>query len=186
MCLNTRGGVRYAPLCVISFSLFTPKKPKDEQLLSACYEELQSPPDRLRWCRCRAGLIQREVAERVGVHRDTYMKMENGEVDYWPQLVVDKLAELYRIPMEDLLDDYNCFLNDKYDIFMKALYSEAPLDTEEDSEDSVVPAWLMQMRQKVRERMEACQSVADDFGDDGVETIDVGPELADLLDDDAD
>lgn len=110
MCLNTRGGVRYAPLCVISFSLFTPKKPKDEQLLSACYEELQSPPDRLRWCRCRAGLIQREVAERVGVHRDTYMKMENGEVDYWPQLVVDKLAELYRIPMEDLLDDYNCFL----------------------------------------------------------------------------
>ena len=77
-------------------------------------------------------------------------------------------------------------LNDEYDIFMKALYSEAPLDTEEDSEDSVVPAWLMQMRQKVRERMEACQSVADDFGDDGVETIDVGPELADLLDDDAD
>ena len=77
-------------------------------------------------------------------------------------------------------------LNDEYDIFMKALYSEAPLDTEEDSEDSVVPTWLMQMRQKVRERMEACQSVADDFGDDGVETIDVGPELADLLDDDAD
>lgn len=35
---------------------------------------------------------------------------EVGYVDYYPKEIVDKLAELYQIPADDLLDDYSRFL----------------------------------------------------------------------------
>mgnify|MGYP002231151658 CR=1 FL=1 len=56
------------------------------------------------------GLMQKEVAELIGISRGHYIDFEVGYVDYYPKEIVDKLAELYGVPVDDLLDDYNRFL----------------------------------------------------------------------------
>ena len=56
------------------------------------------------------GLMQKEVAELIGISRGHYIDFEVGYVDYYPKKIVDKLAALYKIPVDDLLDDYNRFL----------------------------------------------------------------------------
>lgn len=68
------------------------------------------PYERMRWCRYRAGLLQKEVAARVGVSRSVYMDMESGLIDYWQKETVDKLAKLFGVPPEKLLDAYQFFL----------------------------------------------------------------------------
>ena len=50
------------------------------------------------------------MAEQIGVKRTHYIEFETGNVDYYPKEIVDKLAGLYQIPVEDLLDEYNQFL----------------------------------------------------------------------------
>ena len=113
MCLSQRGSVRYAPMCIVSFRVIAPKRLLDAQqfnLKYQSYDQVKTAPERLRWCRYHSGLLQQEVAEQIGASRDVYMKLENGEVDYWPPELVDKLAALYQIPEDDLLDAYNRFL----------------------------------------------------------------------------
>ena len=103
--------VRYAPLYIISVKLNTVsccREAERYQLVESCEGLL--PHERLRWCRYRAGLLQREVATRVGISRSVYMDMENGLIDYWPKEIVDKLAELFHILPEKLLDAYQFFL----------------------------------------------------------------------------
>ena len=56
---------------------------------------------------CRMG---EGVAERIGVKRTHYIEFETGNVDYYPKEILDKLARLYQILVEDLLDEYNQFL----------------------------------------------------------------------------
>ena len=51
------------------------------------------------------GLMQKEVAEQIGISRGHYIDYEVGYVDYYPKEVVDRLADFYHIPVEDLLDD---------------------------------------------------------------------------------
>ena len=50
------------------------------------------------------------MAERIGVKRTHYIEFETGNVDYYPKEILDKLARLYQILVEDLLDEYNQFL----------------------------------------------------------------------------
>lgn len=76
----------------------------------SCYEDIQSVQDRLRWCRHRMGLKQKEVAQQIGIPRARYTDLETGHADRYPKEIVDKLAELYQVPVDDLLDDYNRFL----------------------------------------------------------------------------
>ena len=64
----------------------------------------------MRWCRHHLGLMQREVAELIGISRNEYIDLETGSVDYYDREIVDKLAALFKIPSDDLLDDYNRFL----------------------------------------------------------------------------
>lgn len=54
--------------------------------------------------------MQKEVAEQIGISRGHYIDYEVGYVDYYPKEVVDRLADFYHIPVEDLLDEYNLFL----------------------------------------------------------------------------
>ena len=49
-------------------------------------------PDRLRWCRHHMGLMQKEVAELIGITRGHYIDFEVGYVDHYPKEIVDKLA----------------------------------------------------------------------------------------------
>lgn len=113
LCTSVENRVRYAPLYIRSFKSGTPRKLLEAQLFLQqhhSYEELATVPDRLRWCRHHMGLMQKEVAERIGISRRQYIELETGHADYYPKEVVDKLAALYQIPAEDLLDDFNRFL----------------------------------------------------------------------------
>lgn len=113
MCLLEKDSVRYAPLCIHSFHLIAPRKLLEAQLFNQQYyryEELTNISDRLRWCRHRLGLMQKEVAELIGITQAHYRNYEVGHVDYCPKEIVDKLAVLFGISAKDLLDDYNLFL----------------------------------------------------------------------------
>ena len=66
--------------------------------------------DKLRWYRYRHALLQIEVADRLGIDRGTYAHYEEYDRDYYPIEHMKKLAEMYGIPVESLLDDYNLFL----------------------------------------------------------------------------
>ena len=103
----------YAPLYVHSFRLIAPRKLKEAQTFNVKYHalsDIHNLPDRLRWCRHHAGLMQKEVANRIGVTRAVYVDMETGSVDYCPAAVADRLSELYGVPVVELLDEYNLFL----------------------------------------------------------------------------
>lgn len=111
LCATWDSRVRYAPLYVRSFPLCTPRKLMDAQrILDRSYDQLETVPDRLRWCRHRLGLMQKEVADRAGISRSVYIQLETGACDVYPIPILDKLAALYNIPVADLLDDYNRFL----------------------------------------------------------------------------
>lgn len=113
LCSTYDGCVRYAPLYIHSFRLIAPRKLLEAQLFNQqyhSYEEIQAVPDRLRWCRHHMELMQKEVAELVGITRENYIDFEMGYADCCPKEVVDRLAALYQIPADDLLDEYNRFL----------------------------------------------------------------------------
>ena len=63
------------------------------------YEEIDNVPDRLRWCRHQMGLMQKEVADLLGITRGHYINFEMGYVDYYPKEIVDKLAEVFGVPV---------------------------------------------------------------------------------------
>lgn len=109
--LMCRNGV-YAPLYVLSFRLPAAHCTADAQKFSCAYEDLHSISERLRWCRYRLGLMQKEVAQRVGISQTLYEEMERGDCLEYPAQAVDKLAALYQVPVEDLLDEYSRFLYD--------------------------------------------------------------------------
>lgn len=56
------------------------------------------------------GLMQKEVAALVGISEGVYMGLEKARNEYYEKDVVDKLAKLFRIPVQDLLDEYNAFM----------------------------------------------------------------------------
>lgn len=105
--------MRYAPLYIHKFRLIAPRRLLDAQRFQQQYHsygELLTVQDRLRWCRHHMGLMQKEVADRIGIRRGHYTDLETGAVDYYPKEVVDKLAEFYGVPVGDFLDDFNRFL----------------------------------------------------------------------------
>ena len=113
LCSALDGCVRYAPMYIHSFRPIAPRKILEAQLFNQQYqnyEDIPNVPDRLRWCRHHMGLMQKKVAELIGISRGHYIDFEVGYVDYYPKEIVDKLAELYGVPVDDLLDDYNRFL----------------------------------------------------------------------------
>ena len=76
------------------------------------YADIPDPWDRLRWCRYGLDLLQKEVAAMVGMEEWLYRDLESGTFhrSFTPELA-DKLAALYGIPVENILDDYTLFLH---------------------------------------------------------------------------
>lgn len=113
MCRVEDGNVRYAPLCIYKFHLVAPRKLLEAQMFNKKYheyEKIKTVPERLRWHRYHKGLMQKEVAEKLGISRKSYTSLENGKIIHYEKQIVDKLAELYQISVKDLLDDYSYFL----------------------------------------------------------------------------
>lgn len=105
--------MRYVPLCIHTFPIAAPYRIMKEELFCEkyqSYDEIQNVPDRLRWCRLHLDLLQREVAEQIGITKAAYMDMENGAVEYIEKEILDKLAGLYGVPVVDFIDGYHRFI----------------------------------------------------------------------------
>lgn len=70
--------------------------------------------DKLRWYRYHKALLQKDVADYIGIDPKTYSKYEEYGRDRYPISSMSRLAELYDIPLEELLDAYHLFLLGKY------------------------------------------------------------------------
>jgi len=104
---------RYAPLFIHSFVLCAPRKILEATQFNQSYqryEDIENVSDRLRWCRHSRGLLQAEVAQRIGVSSNVYKNIEDGITQQIPKEVADKLSQLYEVPVTDFLDAYNRFL----------------------------------------------------------------------------
>ena len=107
------GTVNYSPLYCFRFRLIAPSKILEAQQFIRRYhtfEEIDHVPDRLRWCRHEMGLMQKEVAARVGISRYRYIELETGICQAYHLDVLGKLSVFYNVPLDCLLDDYNRFL----------------------------------------------------------------------------
>lgn len=102
-----------SPLIILHFPLLTPRKFLDAQIFNLRFSdpsEMTQIADKLRWYRYRHALLQSEVADRIGIDQKTYMRYEEYGRDYYPIEHMQKLAGMYVVPIESLLDDYNLFL----------------------------------------------------------------------------
>lgn len=105
-------GIAVAPLYIHSFRpLLAHTFSETERMAQIDSEDLVTTADKLRYCRYMRGLEQQEVASYVGLHRGTYAGYEtSGARDYYPLDKLHALAELFAVPLEYLLDNYNTFL----------------------------------------------------------------------------
>ncbi len=113
MSRHTTEGPRYCPLFLRSFPLLAPYKLVEAERFNLQYSDasqLTTIPGKLRWYRYRKALLQRGVADYLGIHRSTYTHYEEAGRNYYPIEQIDKLARLYEIPVTELLDEYNLFM----------------------------------------------------------------------------
>ena len=116
------------PLYILQVSLAGPRTTVEAQAFYRMYHsyaDIPNPWDRLRWCRYGLDLLQKEVAAMVGMEEWLYRDLESGAFhrSFTPELA-DKLAALYGIPVEDILDDYTLFLHRGGGAFLRR-YREA-------------------------------------------------------------
>ena len=107
--------MRYAPLYIHTFPLCAPRKILEATSLNRQYhryEDIQSIPDRLRWLRHSRGLMQTEVAERIGMSHYTYKTIEEGTAQHFAKEMRDALARFFGVPAADFTDEFNQFLED--------------------------------------------------------------------------
>lgn len=105
--------VSYAPLYIHSFRLVQPHTLVEAEKFNLIYTDptqIDNIADKLRWYRYQHGLLQRDVADYAGLDRSTYSGYENTRRDYYPIEKMEKIAELFAVPVTDLLDEFNLFL----------------------------------------------------------------------------
>ncbi|MCL2365315.1 MAG: helix-turn-helix domain-containing protein [Defluviitaleaceae bacterium] len=115
MVRNVHDVVSHAPFFVHRFTFLCPHFLGDaEKYNKICADTstLTTTPEKLRYHRYHKGLLQREVAEAVGIDRTNYSAYEADERDYYPPEVLQRLAGLFGIDVSELLDGYNAFLQD--------------------------------------------------------------------------
>ena len=54
--------------------------------------------------------MQKDVAEKIGIDRSTYIHYESTTHDLYPKDKLKKLAKLFGVNIKKLLNDYNLFL----------------------------------------------------------------------------
>ena len=68
--------------------------------------------------------MQAEVADKVGMTRSVYRDIEEGFTQHIEPEKVERLAQLYGVPVTDFLDEFNQFLYDGQAVRIRA-YREA-------------------------------------------------------------
>ena len=110
---NVAGTLKVAPLQILKFPVVLPHKFLDAEKFNLRFSdasEITEIADKLRWYRYQKGLRQRDAADYAGIDCSTYIHYEEAGRDFYPKEHMEKLAELFEVPLEDLLDDYNLFL----------------------------------------------------------------------------
>ena len=85
------------------------------------FAEITETADKLRWLRYQKGLRQRDVADYAGIDRSTYVHYEEYGKDLYPLEHMEKIAQLFEVPVDTLLDDYNLFLRNGQGNQIKAI-----------------------------------------------------------------
>lgn len=83
--------------------------------------QITETADKLRWLRYQKGLRQRDVADYAGIYRSTYIHYEEYGKDFYSPKHMEKIAQLFEVPVERLLDDYNLFLRNGQGKQIKAI-----------------------------------------------------------------
>ena len=107
-CRNT-----YAVIYVHSVLFYLPSRctiAGRYNLLYKTPEQLDTVPQKIRYYRHKHLLHQEDVAKRIDLSRKRYILFEAERHDYYPIEVLEKLARVYHIPIENLMDDYHLFL----------------------------------------------------------------------------
>lgn len=115
LCCTLNSYVRYSPLYILTFALCAPCRVLDAAKFDkhrCSYEEMKNIPDKLHWLRHSRGLIQTEVAIRIGVSKHIYKSIEAGTTRQISNELRDKLARFYGVPAEDFEDEFTRFLRE--------------------------------------------------------------------------
>ena len=110
---NVAGTLKVAPLQILKFPVVLPHKFLDAEKFNLRFSdasEITEIADKLRWLRYQKGLRQRDVADYAGIDRSTYVHYEEYGKDLYPPEHMEKIAQLFEVPVDTLLDDYNLFL----------------------------------------------------------------------------
>ena len=127
---NVSGAVKVAPLQILQFPVVLPHKFQDAEkfnLQFPDFSEITETADKLRWLRYQKGLRQRDVADYAGIDRSTYVHYEEYGKDLYPPEHMEKIAQLFEVPVDTLLDDYNLFLRNGQGEQIKAIRTKLGL-----------------------------------------------------------
>ena len=123
---NVSGAVKVAPLQILQFPVVLPHRFQDAEkfnLQFPDFSEITETADKLRWLRYQKGLRQRDVADYAGIDRSTYVHYEEYGKGLYPPEHMEKIAQLFEVPVDMLLDDYNLFLRNGQGNQIKAIRS---------------------------------------------------------------
>ena len=104
---NVSGAVKVAPLQILQFLVVLPHKFQDAEkfnLQFPDFSEITETADKLRWLRYQKGLRQRDVADYAGIDRSTYVHYGEYGKDLYPPEHMEKIAQLFEVPVDMLLD----------------------------------------------------------------------------------
>ena len=124
LCKPMRDGYEYAPMYVHSFQFVNHRNMTEMEKFFIQYrsaDEIRTTAEKLRYYRYKSGLLQKDVADIIGLDRTTYVDYERTVRDYYPKEHLIKLAELFHVEVQDLLDDYNKFLYEGQGVNLKSL-----------------------------------------------------------------
>lgn len=137
---NISGSVKVAPLQILQFPVILPHKFQDAEkfnLQFSDFSEITETADKLRWLRYQKGLRQRDVADYAGIYRSTYIHYEEYGKDFYSPKHMEKIAQLFEVPVERLLDDYNLFLRNGQGKQIKAIRMKLGLTQREYADKTV-------------------------------------------------
>ena len=121
---NVAGTLKVAPLQILKFPVVLPHKFLDAEKFNLRFSdasEITEIADKLRWYRYQKGLRQRDVADYAEIDRSTYVHYEEYGKDLYPPEHMEKIAQLFEVPVDTLLDDYNLFLRNGQGNQIKAI-----------------------------------------------------------------
>lgn len=103
----------YVPLYIHVFQFLHSKRLTDAQIFNLKYpnsEIIPTTAEKLRYYRHKNSLLQREVAEYAGIDMSTYIRYENPKNSYCPLDKLQRFADMFKINIIMLLDEYHRFL----------------------------------------------------------------------------